>query len=68
MEKISDDRMIEFVRDFSNERNYAPTIRDFLSIGFKSTSHIFKRIDKLVDAGRLGRTPGIARSIYVKEA
>ena len=68
MEKnIQDYDIIEFVRKFTGETHHAPAIRDFLSLGFVSTSHIRYRIDKLVDAGRLGRTPGISRSIYVKE-
>jgi len=64
---IPDQKIIEFVKEFTDERHFAPAIRDFLSIGFVSTSHIRYRINRLVEAGRLGRTPGMARSIYVKE-
>jgi hypothetical protein len=64
---IPDQKIIEFVKEFTDERHFAPAIRDFLSIGFVSTSHIRYRIDKLVEAGKLGRDPKIARSIYVIE-
>ena len=67
MEKIHDDDIVRFVKKFTDETHHAPAIRDFLSIGFVSTSHIRYRLDKLVADGRLGRTPGISRSIYVKE-
>lgn len=65
---IKDHDIIEFVRKFTDETHHAPAIRDFLSLGFLSTSHIRYRLDKLVESGRLGRNPKIARSIYVKEA
>lgn len=65
---IHDHEIIEFVRNFTEANHYGPAIRDFLSIGFTSTSHVRYRIDKLVEAGRLGRDPKVARSIYVKEA
>jgi hypothetical protein len=68
MEKnISDDKIVEFVKEFTDERKYSPSFRDFLSLGFVSTSHVSYRLDKLVEAGRLGRDSKVARSIYVKE-
>lgn len=65
---IPDHEIIEFVRNFTEANHYGPAVRDFLSLGFVSTSHIRYRIDKLVEAGKLGRDPKVARSIYVKEA
>ena len=65
--KISDQKIIEFVRDFTVEHRHPPSYRDFLSLGLASVSHVYYRIDKLVEAGTLGRDPKVARSIYVKE-
>jgi SOS-response transcriptional repressor LexA len=64
---IPDQKIIDFIKDFTSERHFAPSIRDFLSIGFQSTSHIRYRLDKLVEDGTLGRDPKVARSIYIKK-
>jgi hypothetical protein len=63
---ISDAKIIEFTKSYTDKWHHAPGIRDFFDIGFASTSHVLYRIDKLVAAGKLVRTPGMARSIYVK--
>jgi hypothetical protein len=65
--KISDEKIVGYVKEFTDRRHYSPSFRDFLSLGFVSLSHVKFRIDSLVEAGKLGRDPKVARSIYVKE-
>jgi hypothetical protein len=67
MSDIKDSTIIEFVRRFTEEKHYPPSLRDFKKIGITSTSYASFRIDKLVEAGRLGRDFRVARSLYVKE-
>lgn len=65
--KISDDEIVKFVVRFTNRYRRSPTYRDFVKLGMTSSSHARYRVKRLVAAGRLGYTPGIARSIYVPD-
>jgi hypothetical protein len=65
--EIPDDEIVKFIQRHIEKYHTSPAYRDFVKLGITSSSHARYRVKQLVEAGRLGYTPGIARSIYIKK-
>lgn len=59
--------VLKFIRDYMAENQYAPSVREIAdSQGFKSTNSVHYHVKKLVEAGRIERPKGSARTILIK--
>jgi len=57
-------RVLEFVRTYTDEHGYAPSIREIgKAVGVRSTKAVKYHLDILVNEGLLKRTPRQARSL-----
>jgi repressor LexA len=69
--KLSDrqQRMYDFIRSFTEENQYPPTIREIgEAVGISSTSVVNYNLNKLVDAGLIERNKEVSRGIRLQEA
>jgi repressor LexA len=69
--KLSDrqQQMIEFIRSFTEENQYPPTIREIgEAVGISSTSVVNYNLNKLVDAGLIERNKEVSRGIRLQDA
>lgn len=61
-------RILAFVNYFWDRNAYAPSVRDIqYGCAFSSTSVVERHLGKLVKRGKIGRVPGLARTITVLE-
>ena len=70
MVKISakQQRMLEWVRGFIDERKYPPTMREIADgLGIASTNTVSYNLDRIEMAGLIERTPCAARGIRILE-
>ncbi len=59
-------RILEFIRNFVEQRSYAPTIAEIQqSLGISSSSVVKYHLDALEEEGIIDRTPGVARAMEV---
>ncbi|MBN2464112.1 transcriptional repressor LexA [candidate division WOR-3 bacterium] len=57
-------RILEFIRSYTDEHGFAPSIREIVgAVGVRSTKAVKYHLDILVDEGLLKRTPRQARGI-----
>lgn len=62
-------RMYDFIRSFSEENQYPPTIREIgEAVGISSTSVVNYNLNKLVKAGLIERNKEVSRGIRVQDA
>lgn len=62
-------RMYEFIRSFTEENQYPPTIREIgEAVDISSTSVVNYNLNKLVDAGLIERNKEVSRGIRVQES
>jgi repressor LexA len=69
--KLSDrqQRMYDFIRTFTEENQYPPTIREIgEAVGISSTSVVNYNLNKLVDAGLIERNKEVSRGIRLQDA
>jgi repressor LexA len=69
--KLSDrqQRMFDFIRTFTEENQYPPTIREIgEAVGISSTSVVNYNLNKLVDAGLIERNKEVSRGIRLQDA
>ncbi len=69
--KLSDrqQRMYDFIRSFTEENQYPPTIREIgEAVGISSTSVVNYNLNKLVDAGLIERNKEVSRGIRLQDA
>jgi repressor LexA len=69
--KLSDrqQQMIEFIRSFTEENQYPPTIREIgEAVGISSTSVVNYNLNKLVEAGLIERNKEVSRGIRLQDA
>ena len=60
------DAVLQAIAQYHAEHGYAPTLRELGDLcDVSSKAHVKYLLDKLERAGRIRRTPGIARSIVV---
>jgi len=60
------EKILAFIDAYIQEHEYSPSIREIgKEMGISSTSHVSYWIDKLIEDGKLTKTPHIARSIRV---
>lgn len=61
--------MIEFIRSFTEENQYPPTIREIgEAVGISSTSVVNYNLNKLVEAGLIERNKEVSRGIRLQDA
>ncbi|MCB0230434.1 MAG: winged helix DNA-binding protein, partial [Anaerolineae bacterium] len=68
--KLSDrqQRMYDFIRDFFQENQYPPTIREIgEAVDISSTSVVNYNLNKLVEAGLIERNKEVSRGIRLSE-
>lgn len=62
-------RMYDFIRSFTEENQYPPTIREIgEAVDISSTSVVNYNLNKLVDAGLIERNREVSRGIRIQEA
>ena len=62
------ERILQFIRDFIDDRGYAPTIRDILrGCSLSSTAVVQHHLNVLEREGRIHRDPEIFRSIQLAD-
>lgn len=62
-------RILECIRDFIQERGYPPTVRDIVrGLGISSTSVVDYHLKRLEQAGRIERDPRSSRGIRLTTA
>ncbi|MDH5363650.1 MAG: transcriptional repressor LexA [Dehalococcoidia bacterium] len=62
------EKMLEFIRDFIEDRGYAPTVRDIMrGCSLSSTSLVQHHLNILEREGRIRRDPEVFRSIQLVE-
>ncbi len=62
------ERILNFIRDFFNERGYAPTVRDILKgCSLSSTAVVQHHLNVLEREGRIHRDPQVFRSIQLTD-
>lgn len=62
-------RMLNFIREFAEENQYPPTIREIgEAVGISSTSVVNYNLNKLVDAGLIERNKEVSRGIRMQDA
>lgn len=60
--------ILRYIETFWAEHSYAPSVRDIQrGCGISSTSVVERHLGKLVKRGKIGRVPGLARTITVLE-
>lgn len=60
--------ILAFVREFSAQHGYPPTVREIgAAIGSQSPATTQRYLGKLERAGRIHRTPGISRGLRIVE-
>ena len=58
--------VLDFLRDFTDEKGYSPSYREIMSgLGLSSVSAVAEHIDNLISKGVLKKIPGAARSLEV---
>ena len=58
--------ILDFVDRFSREKGFPPSYAEIAeACGLGSVGHVQYRVNRLIAAGRLERTPGLARSLRV---
>jgi len=61
-------RILQFIRDFVEERGYAPTVRDILrGCNISSTAVVQHHLNILEREGHIGRDPKVFRSIQLPD-
>jgi repressor LexA len=61
-------RMLDFIRTFSNENGYPPSIREIgKAVGITSTSVVNYNLNRLVDEGYLDRDQNVSRGLRLTE-
>ena len=66
MARVSSKReeILEFLRDFSTQNGYAPTVREIMrAVGLKSTASVYYHLSALNDAGLISMDGGKNRTI-----
>ena len=66
MARVSSKReeILEFLRDFSAQNDYAPTVREIMrAVGLKSTASVYYHLSALNDAGLISMDGGKNRTI-----
>lgn len=64
--RISDKAILDFMLAFQNEHGYPPSLKEICKgTGFKSTSHIYHRLQILVADGLLRHEGGRKARAYV---
>ncbi len=59
--------VLDFIRHFSSERGYAPTIAEICEgLGLASTATVHKHLKTLVEKGHIDSLPGRSRGLSVK--
>lgn len=62
------ERILQFIRDFFNDKGYAPTVRDIMrGCGLSSPALVQHHLDILEREGRIRRDPEVFRSIQLVE-
>jgi repressor LexA len=62
------ERILNFIRDFFNERGYAPTVRDIVKgCSLSSTAVVQHHLNVLEREGRIHRDPQVFRSIQLTD-
>lgn len=62
------DRILAFIRQFTEVMEYPPTRRDIMDgCNISSTSVVQHHLAKLRDAGKIEVLPGLARGIKVRD-
>jgi len=62
-------RMLKFIREFAEENQYPPTIREIgEAVGISSTSVVNYNLNKLVEAGLIERNKEVSRGIRMQDA
>ena len=62
-------RMLNFIREFAEENQYPPTIREIgEAVGISSTSVVNYNLNKLVEAGLIERNKEVSRGIRMQDA
>ena len=58
--------VLDFLRDFTDEKGYSPSYREIMSgLGLSSVSAVAEHVDNLVKKGVLKKVPGAARSLEI---
>jgi len=66
--KEKDEKALQFMRDYIEEKGYAPNFVEIMeAVDETSKAGITRVINRLAQAGRISRVPGVARSIRVLE-
>lgn len=61
-----DQRILEFIEDFTNWRGFPPTVREIAAfMGWRAYSNAAHHVHRLVNAGRLVQEKGKARSYSI---
>mgnify|MGYP001183674537 FL=1 len=61
--------MLKFIREFAEENQYPPTIREIgEAVGISSTSVVNYNLNKLVEAGLIERNKEVSRGIRMQDA
>jgi repressor LexA len=64
-----DDNILEFIRTFTEENGYSPTVREIQAgCNISSPSVVAYHIDRLERNDLITRVPGKARTIRIKES
>lgn len=58
----------QFIRAYILERGYSPTIREISSACYVGRSGVFRYLNRLEQAGRIKRAPGVSRSISLTDS
>lgn len=62
------ERILKFIRDFIDDRGYAPTVRDIVKgCGLSSTAVVQHHLNTLEEQGRIRRDPEVFRSIQLAD-
>ena len=59
------DRIVLFIADYVRANGYAPAVRDVAAHVGRTPSTVAYHLAKLVESGRVSRTPGLARAVTV---
>lgn len=63
----TDEKILAFVKKFSRDFGYPPTLRDIgASVGLQHTA-VLRRLTALQEAGAISLTPNTARSVRVNK-
>ena len=62
-------RMLKFIREFAEENQYPPTIREIgVAVDISSTSVVNYNLNKLVEAGLIERNKEVSRGIRMQDS